>query len=110
MEHNPIPHYNLNENPFADLPDVQARYYEDADILDVHTGDTTGVSETIANGMYIYRNKDDEVSGFCLMDASRVLEPFLDTLRKRSKLTFRDYPMQTAGERRTSGQTERDQS
>ena len=35
-------HHHLNENPNADLPDVQAQYWEDGDLLDVHTGDTTG--------------------------------------------------------------------
>ena len=39
------------------------------DVIDVHTGDTTGESETIAHGMYIFRNKDDEVSGFCIIGA-----------------------------------------
>ena len=62
-------HHHLNENPNADLPDVQVQYWDDCDILDVHTGDTTGMSATIAHGMYIYRNKDYEVSGFCIMDA-----------------------------------------
>ena len=37
--------------------------------MDVHTGDTIGESETIAHGMYIFRNKDDEVSGFCIIGA-----------------------------------------
>ena len=64
-----LPHRHFNENPNADLPDVQAQYWEDDDILDVHTGDTTGESETIAHGMYIFRNKDDEVSGFCIIGA-----------------------------------------
>ena len=62
-------HHHLNEHPNADLPDVQAQYWEDDDILDVHTGDTTGESETVAHGMYIFRNKDDEVSGFCIIGA-----------------------------------------
>ena len=63
------PHRHLNENPNADLPEVQVQYWEDDDLLDVHTGDTTGKSATIAHGMYIFRNKDDEVSGFCIIGA-----------------------------------------
>ena len=62
-------HHHLSENPNADLPEVQVQYWEDGDLLDVHTGDTTGVSRTIAHGMYIFRNKDHEVSGFCIIDA-----------------------------------------
>ena len=68
MEKN-LPHQHLNENPNADLPDVQAQYWDDCDVIDVHIGDTTGESETIAHGMYIFRNKDDEVSGFCIIGA-----------------------------------------
>ena len=72
MEKN-LPHRHLNENPNADLPDVQVQYWEDDDILDVHTGDTTGESETVASDMYIFRNKDNEVSGFCIIGAVSVL-------------------------------------
>ena len=73
MEKNlPHQHY-LNENPNADLPDVQVQYWEDDDILDVHTGDTTGESETVASDIYIFRNKDNEVSGFCIIGAVSVL-------------------------------------
>ena len=90
MEHNPIPHYHSLKNPLEDLPDVQAQYWPHEDLLDIHTGDTKGEAMTIANGMYIFRDKDGEISGFCLIEASRVLEPFLDSLRERSKLTFAD--------------------
>ena len=105
MEKNPILHNDV-KIPFEDWPDLQAQYYEGLDILDVHTGDTKGESEAITHGTYLFRNKEGEVSGFCLMDASRVLEPFLDSLRKRSKLTFDDYPTETVGDRNTGGQSE----
>ena len=59
----------MEKNAIKGLPDVQVRYWEDGDLLDVHTGDTTGEAETIAHGMYIFRNKDDEVSGFCIIGA-----------------------------------------
>ena len=63
-------HHHLNENPNADLPEVQVKYWEDGDLLDVHSGDIAGDAETIAHGMHIFRNKDDEVSGFCIIGAA----------------------------------------
>ena len=59
----------MEKTPIEGLPNVQAQYFDDCDVIDVHTGDTTGESETIAHGMYIFRNKDDEVSGFCIIGA-----------------------------------------
>ena len=62
MENTPIPHNHSHKTPLEDLPDVQAQYWDDCDVIDVHTA-------TIAHGMYIFRNKDDEVSGFCIIGA-----------------------------------------
>ena len=73
MEKNLIHHQHLNENSNPDLPDVQVQYWEDDDILDVHTGDSTGEFETVASDMYIFRDKDNEVSGFCIIGAVSVL-------------------------------------
>ena len=65
------------------LPDVQIEYLEGADILQIHTGDTSGEAETIGDWLYIYRNKDDEVVGFSLLDASYHLQPLAKAIRAR---------------------------
>ena len=87
-------HHHLNENPNADLPDVQAQYWEDGDLLDVHTGDTTGDAETIAHGMYIFRNKDDEVSGFCIIGAAGAFRAGISktVIISQHKTPFDDLP------------------
>ena len=69
------------EYPPEDLPRVQVEYMEDTDMLQVHLGDTSGEAETIGRGMYIYRDANEEVVGFCLMPASGILKPMLDALQ-----------------------------
>ena len=39
--------YTLFDSPLSDLPDVEVDYYEEEDVLDVHTGDTKGVAATL---------------------------------------------------------------
>lgn len=74
---------NRMNNSSGRLPDVQIEYLEGADILQIHTGDTSGEAETIADWLYIYRNKDDEVVGFSLLDASYHLQPLAKAIRAR---------------------------
>ena len=76
--------YTLIDNPESDLPDVQVAYYEDIDIMDVHTGDTKGEAETIAQDMHIFRDKNGDVSGFSIIGASYLFsDEVLDALRRR---------------------------
>ena len=70
-------------NRMNNLPDVRIEYLEGADILQIHTGDTSGEAETIGDWLYIYRNKDNEVVGFSLLDASYHLQPLAKALRAR---------------------------
>ena len=72
---------NGNLKPLEELPRVQVEYMEDADMLQVHLGDMSGESETIGRGIYIYRDANAEVVGFCLMPASGILKPMLDVLQ-----------------------------
>ena len=74
---------NRMNNLSDSLPDVQIEYLEGADILQIHTGDTSGEAETIGDWLYIYRNKDDEVVGFSLLDASYHLQPLAKAIRAR---------------------------
>jgi hypothetical protein len=72
------------EDPFAGLPDLQVEYMETSDMLQIPTGDTTGVAETIAQLAHIYRNKCDEISGICIRGASYLFtDEVLDALRRR---------------------------
>ena len=49
-----------------------------------------GTCTTIAKGMDVYQDKSGDVTGFCLMDASRLLKPVLDSLGNGSKLILAD--------------------
>ena len=76
--------FNSTEDPFQGLPDLQVEYLETSDMLQIHTGDTTGVGETIAQLAHIYRNKDDEISRICIIGASYLFtDEDLDALRRR---------------------------
>ena len=76
--------------PDDDLPEIHVDYLESSDLLQIHTGDMSGTCTTIANGMDVYQDKSGDVTGFCLMDASRLLKPVLDSLGDGSKLTLAD--------------------
>ena len=76
--------YTLYDHPLSDLPDVEVDYYEEEDVIDVHTGDTKGEAESIANGMNIFRDKNGQVSGFSIIGASYLFsDEVLDALRRR---------------------------
>ena len=76
--------YTLFDSPLSDLPNVEVDYYEEEDVLDVHTGDTKGVAATIANGMNIFRDKNGHVTGFSIFGASYLFsDEVLDALRRR---------------------------
>ena len=81
---------SLHKTPFEDLPELQVEYLESSDLLQIHTGDNSGTWRTIANGMYVHQDNNGDVAGFCLIDASQLLQPLLDSLGKQDKLTLAD--------------------
>ena len=65
------------------LPEPRAEYYPEEGILYVDNGKPFGDGETIAKGLVVFydRENDSEVVGLCIeFDAETVLKPFVDAI------------------------------
>ncbi len=65
------------------LPEPRAEYYPEEGILYVDNGKPFGDGETIAKGLVVFydRENDSEVVGLCVeFDAETVLKPFVDAI------------------------------
>ena len=74
----------MTEDPFPGMADLTVIYIEESDTLKMHNGNTSGVGETIANLVHLYHDKNDEVSGICIIGASHhFTDDVLDAMRRR---------------------------
>ena len=68
----------MTEDPFPGMADLTVIYIEESDTLKMHNG------ETIADLVHLYHDKNDEVSGICIIGASHhFTNDALDAMRRR---------------------------
>ena len=74
----------MTEEAFPGMGGLTVIYIEESDTLKMHNGDTSGAGETIANLVHVYHDKNDEVSGVCIIGASHLFtDDVLDAMKRR---------------------------
>ncbi len=65
------------------MPEVQVRYLEDIDVLQVRVGEIDGEWETLGQGLIAYHDSEGTITGFWIDGASYIMKPFIDALNEQ---------------------------
>ena len=65
------------------MPEVQVRYLEDIDVLQVRVGKIDGEWETLGQGLIAYHDSEGTITGFWIDGASYIMKPFIDALNEQ---------------------------
>ena len=65
------------------MPEVQVRYLEDIDVLQVSVGKIDGEWETLGQGLIAYHDSEGTITGFWIDGASYIMKPFIDALNEQ---------------------------
>ena len=61
------------------MPEVQVRYLEDIDVLQVRVGER----ETLGQRLIAYHDSEGTITGFWIDGASYIMKPFIDALNEQ---------------------------